>query len=58
VDVEGWELEVMQGLSLIKPQVVILENIFKEESYRQFMSEFGYKFIEKIWDNDIYEKAL
>jgi FkbM family methyltransferase len=58
VDVEGWELEVMQGLSLIKPKVVILENIFKEESYRQFMSEFGYKFIEKIWDNDIYEKAL
>jgi len=58
VDVEGWELEVMKGLSLINPKVVILENLFKEESYRQYMIERGYKFIEKIWDNDIYEKEL
>jgi FkbM family methyltransferase len=28
VDVEGWELDVMRGLTRYQPEVVILENIF------------------------------
>ncbi len=54
VDTEGWELEVMQGLTLIKPKVVVLENIFLEQSYRDYMQNIGYKLDKVIKENDIY----
>ena len=54
VDTEGWELEVMNGLSVLKPKVIMLENIFKEESYREYMTKRGYKFDARIKDNDVY----
>lgn len=54
VDTEGWELEVMNGLSVLKPKVIMLENIFKEESYREYMTQRGYKFDARIKDNDVY----
>ena len=54
VDTEGWELEVMKGLSLLKPKVIMLENIFNENSYREYMTQRGYKFETRIGDSDIY----
>jgi len=54
VDTEGWELEVMNGLSLLRPKVIMLENIFNETSYRTYMTDKGYKFEIQIGNNDIY----
>lgn len=54
VDTEGWELEVMNGLSLLKPKVIMLENIFNENSYREYMTLKGYMFDARIKDNDVY----
>lgn len=54
VDTEGWELEVMKGLSLLKPKVIMLENLFNENSYREYMTQRGYKFDTRIGDCDIY----
>ena len=54
VDTEGWELEVMKGLSLLKPKLIMLENIFNEDSYRGYMIERGYWFDTRIGDSDVY----
>lgn len=54
VDTEGWEIEVMKGLSLITPKVIMLENIFNDQSYRNYMTNRGYKFDTRIGNNDIY----
>ena len=55
VDVEGWELEVMRGLS-VDPKVVILENLFKSASYHDYMAARGYELWGVIEPNDIYLK--
>jgi FkbM family methyltransferase len=56
IDVEGWELSVMRGLSLTKysPRVVILENLFKELAYKRFMQSRGYVRWRRIEPNDVY----
>lgn len=54
VDVEGWELEVMEGLSKLKPKVVVLENVLHDESYNIFMENYGYKLDKKLEHNYIY----
>jgi FkbM family methyltransferase len=56
VDVEGWELNVMRGLTFDKyrPKVVILENLFCSDSYRDFMQEREYKLWKTLSPNEIY----
>lgn len=56
VDVEGWELNVMRGLSLARyqPKVVILENLHKSFSYRWFMWRQGYTRWKRLKPNEIY----
>ena len=56
IDVEGWELNVMRGLSLEKynPSVVILENLFQKQEYVQFMNRAGYSMWRRLEPNDIY----
>lgn len=44
IDTEGWELEVMKGLSLINPTLIVLENLLHLDSYNKFMENRGYKF--------------
>jgi hypothetical protein len=41
VDVEGWELNVMRGLSVTRyrPGVVILENLFNDSNYLTYMND-------------------
>jgi FkbM family methyltransferase len=56
VDVEGWELQVIEGLSLeiFQPKVIVLENLEDEARYRAFMSERSYALRGRIGVNDIY----
>jgi FkbM family methyltransferase len=56
VDVEGWELEVMRGLDLARfnPVVVVLENLFHEQSYIDYMSSKNFVMVNNVHPNDIY----
>ena len=59
VDVEGWELSVMRGLSIetFMPQIVILENLFKSDAYVLYMESKGYKLWQRLEPNDIFASA-
>jgi hypothetical protein len=56
VDVEGWELEVLRGLDLARyrPKVLIIENMFHDQAYRDFARSHGYAFWRLSWPNDVY----
>jgi FkbM family methyltransferase len=59
VDVEGWELTVLRGLSIdrYKPKVVILENLFNDEIFRSSMAERGYWVSGRVDYNEVYVRA-
>lgn len=59
VDVEGWELEVLDGLSFdrYQPTVLIVENLFVDEAYRRVMRERGYALWRRVDPNDVYVRA-
>jgi hypothetical protein len=56
VDVEGWELEVLDGLSFerYRPSVLIVENLFGDVAYRDAMAARGYVLWRCVWPNDVY----
>jgi FkbM family methyltransferase len=56
VDVEGWELNVMRGLTLERylPRVVILENLFNDPEYVAFMGARGYERWRRLEPNEVY----
>ena len=56
IDVEGWEVEVLNGLDMqrFRPSVVILENLFDAGSYRTYMRAHGYVLWRRIAPNDVY----
>jgi FkbM family methyltransferase len=56
VDVEGWELEVLEGLNLqaYKPRVIVIENMFRDKRYRAYMRARGYSLWRCVRPNDIY----
>ena len=54
IDVEGWELNVMRGLTRYQPDVVILENNFDSAEYAAFMTARGYRRWRRLEPNDIY----
>jgi len=58
VDVEGWELNVMRGFSSerYRPKVVVLENLFDEQAYIQYMRSIGYERTLRLGPNDIYAR--
>jgi hypothetical protein len=56
IDTEGWEIEVMKGLSIISPKLIILENLLHLDSYTEYMSERGYNLVHKQLHNYFYEK--
>jgi FkbM family methyltransferase len=58
VDVEGWELEVLQGLDLFRyqPKVIVMENLFGDPKYRIAMKAAGYSLWQHVFPNDIYVK--
>ena len=59
VDVEGWELEVMQGFSVdqFMPQVILLENYLHDEHYTEYMRSLGYQLDARLEYNYIYTPA-
>lgn len=56
VDVEGWEMEVLSGLDFdrYRPRVMVIENLFKEASYRVFARARGYTLWRVLHPNDVY----
>jgi len=58
IDVEGWELEVLEGLNTdkIKCNLIVVENLFHNEEYNTFMLNRGYRLVEKIEYNYIYTR--
>jgi FkbM family methyltransferase len=56
VDVEGWELEVLEGLNFerYKPRVMVIENLFRDKKYRAYMRARGYRLWRCVRPNDIY----
>jgi FkbM family methyltransferase len=56
VDVEGWELEVLQGFSfpLFRPAVVVVENLSRLVQYRQYMATKGYSLVKGVYINEVY----
>jgi FkbM family methyltransferase len=56
VDVEGWELEVLNGLDFerFRPRVLIVENLFAEAGYRDYMRAKGYALWRHVEPNDVY----
>ena len=59
VDVEGWELEVLRGLSTEKyrPQVMVIENLFNAKEYRDYMKSIGYILWRRVRPNDVYVRS-
>lgn len=56
IDVEGWELSVLKGISMdvFEPKVVILENLFDNTEYHDYMARHGYSLWAKLEPNEIY----
>ncbi len=56
IDVEGWELEVIDGLDVEKyqPRVMIVENLFNERKYSKYMKDINYVLWKRIYPNDVY----
>ncbi|TSA57512.1 MAG: FkbM family methyltransferase [Methylophilaceae bacterium] len=56
IDVEGYEIEVMKGFSVLryKPKVIVLENLFHNPDYHTHMESIGYKLHSRIEYNYIY----
>jgi FkbM family methyltransferase len=56
VDVEGWELEVLDGLdfSRHRPKCIILENLFSDTRYRTYLLDRGYRLWRTLPPNEVY----
>jgi FkbM family methyltransferase len=59
IDVEGWELEVIDGLDFRKyrPQVMIIENLFDSKAYRDHIKNLGYLLWKHVHPNDVFVRA-
>jgi FkbM family methyltransferase len=60
VDVEGWELDCLRGFSFgaLAPKVAIIENLFHDPSYVEFMKSCGYELWRVYAPNDVYVSTL
>ncbi len=58
IDVEGWELEVLDGFDLAKynPKVVCLENFTTSPTYVSYMQQRGYRLDRKEVQDEFYVK--
>ncbi len=56
IDVEGWELEVIDGLNTEKyrPRLMIVENLFSSNKYLSYMRARGYWLWKRASPNDVY----
>lgn len=58
IDVEGWELEVIEGFdpNKVNCKYIILENFEQNQSYEQKMLKIGYQKIHDLHYDQIYQK--
>ena len=56
IDVEGWELEVLNGFSLERyaPRVVVIENFVRDPDYEAYMRRRAYQLYADRFPNQIY----
>ncbi|MCX7370010.1 MAG: FkbM family methyltransferase [Alphaproteobacteria bacterium] len=56
IDVEGWELEVLSGLSTEEPgpKILIVENFFGDSEYVNTIVQRGYRLWRRIEPNDVF----
>ena len=56
IDVEGWELEVIDGLNTTKyrPRLMIVENLFNSNKYLSYKRARGYWLWKRASPNDVY----
>jgi FkbM family methyltransferase len=54
VDVEGYELEVLMGIDFKRytPKVLLIENVTNNPKYNSYLSQFGYKLVDFIANQD------
>jgi FkbM family methyltransferase len=59
IDVEGWEIEVLQGLDMKKIDcpTIVIENFNHDPSYTKYMLRLGYRLIRQIEYNYIFQKG-
>lgn len=55
IDVEGWELQVLDGFSLerFRP-VVVMENFLRDPGYADYMVRRGYRLFADLYPNQVY----
>jgi FkbM family methyltransferase len=60
IDVEGWEMEVLDGLNMNKyrPKVMILENLFRSRKYVSRLNKDGYVLWQRYYPNDVYVASI
>ncbi|OGP80556.1 MAG: hypothetical protein A2Z40_00865 [Deltaproteobacteria bacterium RBG_19FT_COMBO_60_16] len=58
VDVEGWELQVLDGISMerYRPKVLIVENYLGCQEYVSYMKNKGYILAARRFPNDVYTR--
>jgi FkbM family methyltransferase len=55
IDVEGWEVQVLNGFSLEKfKPVVVMENFVRDPNYATYMERRGYRLYADRFPNQIY----
>jgi FkbM family methyltransferase len=56
IDVEGWEMEVLDGLDMskLRPRVLIIENLFRSPRYVERLIGDGYVLWKRSYPNDVY----
>lgn len=56
IDVEGWEIEVLEGFDLEKyqPKVLVIENLNSNAEYEKYMTSKGYDFHSSCHHNQFY----
>jgi FkbM family methyltransferase len=59
IDVEGWELQVLEGFSLEKFRpIVVVENLMRSAKYVSYMEKRGYRLFAERHPNQIFTPAL
>lgn len=59
IDVEGWELEVLDGLDMARhrPRVIVVENIFNARRYRDYLRRHEFLLWKRVYPNDVFVSA-
>ncbi len=60
IDVEGWELSVLEGFSIdvYRPKVVIMENLFERQDQRDYLLTRGYSLWKSLAPNEVFVRGL